>query len=62
MSKPVEGQIIEINGDMYGIEFVPVKAQVMALLNVQFTARYMDGTDTSTFRFYNDEGSTWRKT
>ena len=62
MSKPVEGQIIEINGDMYGIEFVPVKAQVMALLNVQFTARYMDGTDTATFRFYNDEGSTWRKT
>ena len=60
MSRPVEGQSIIINGDPYGIEFVPIKAQVMALLNVQFTARYMDGSDTTTYRFYRDEGDTWR--
>lgn len=61
MSKLKEGEIIVINGDVYGGEFVPIKAQVLALLNVQFTAKYMDGTDTTTYRFYKDEDVTWRR-
>jgi len=61
MSKPKENETIEINGDVMGAEFLPIKAKVRALLNVQFTAAYMDGTDTTTYRFYADEGTTWRK-
>jgi hypothetical protein len=62
MSKPEEGQVVEINADPTGIAFVPIKAKVAAVLSVQFTAHYMDGTDTLTYQFYNDEGGTWRHT
>ena len=37
----------------------PKKAEVEDLLATQFTARYLDGTDTLTFRFYVDKGATW---
>ena len=55
-----EGQMVEVNADPEGIEFVPVKAKVQAALSVQFTCLLMDGTDTMSFLFYNDEGATWR--
>ena len=59
--KPAEGEIIEINLDPTGVEFQPVRAKVAALLSVQFTALWLDGTDTMSFLFYAEAGSTWRK-
>ena len=59
-NNPKEGDIVEVNLDDTGFEFIPMRAQVMALLDTQFTARYMDGTDTTTFRFYRDGGHSWR--
>lgn len=62
MSKQLEeGQVVEVNIDPTGIDFAPKDAKVAALLSVQFTAHWMDGTDTMSFLFYNDEGSTWRR-
>ena len=61
MSKPEVGQIVEINLDPYGIEFAPVKAKVIDLLSVQFTAEWQNGTHTLSYLFYADEGATWRK-
>lgn len=52
-----EGSIVRLT------DFDPPKpAQVMEMLSVQFTAQYMDGTNTITYRFYKDEGDTWEKT
>ena len=59
--KPAEGEIIEVNLDPTGVEFQPVRAKVEALLAVQFTALWMDGTNTLSFLFYAEAGSTWRK-
>ena len=36
-----------------------VLGRVVDRLSTQFTAVYMDGTDTLTFRFYKDKGVSW---
>jgi hypothetical protein len=59
-SKPEKGDIVEINMDPTGLEFVPMRAKVIDLLAVQFTAEY-PLTNALTFQFYRDEGSEWRK-
>ncbi len=59
MSKP-KGKKVEVNLDPYGIEFAPKVAEVVDLLSVQFTCKWTDGTDTLSFCFYADEGTTWR--
>jgi hypothetical protein len=42
------------------LEFDPPKeAEVEDLLSVQFTAIYLDGTDTLTYRLYADHDITW---
>lgn len=38
----------------------PVIAEVIDLLNSQFTARFQNGTEILTFRFYRDYNDTWR--
>ncbi len=49
-------------GDVvYLLEYTPPKrAQVMALLSVQFTALWLDASDTMSFLFYRDYNDTWR--
>lgn len=61
MSKPVEGQVIEVNLAVGEKDFAPKEAKVIDLLSVQFTALWMDGTNTLSYLFYMDEGMTWRK-
>ena len=58
MAQP-NGTRVRLLKNIAGEECDPVVAHVESLLSVQFTARYDDGTDTLTFRFYSDEGDTW---
>lgn len=61
--KPELGEIIEVNfrPTFSAAEgFTPHDAEVVDLLNVQFIARVIDGTDVRTFRFYDDLGNSWR--
>lgn len=44
---------------MEGKGAAAVKAEVVDLLNSQFTCRWTDGTDTLSFLFYADKGFTW---
>jgi len=60
MSRPEVGEIIEINMDPTGIDFIPRRAKVLDLLSAQFTAEFPD-THALSFRFYADEGDQWRK-
>ena len=57
MARVRAGAIIKL------MDYEPPKvAQVMDELNIQFTVQYLDGTNTTSFRFYADEGDTWIRT